>query len=177
MNAPVPQYSLTRRKNMRRTVLRVGADGAVRVSAPPWVARREIDEFVASKAAWIARRQALADTLPAPLTAGLEAEQLKTWIWEQLDDLMPVWCARMGVEPQPRVSLKIMKSRWGSCNALRRSISLNVELGRRGRDALEYVLVHELAHLFESNHGPGFYALMDLHLPDWKQRRKALRAR
>ncbi|WP_061962526.1 M48 family metallopeptidase [Demequina flava] len=176
MNESTPEYTLTRKKGMRRVWLRVVADGSLAVSAPYSMSRSTIDGFVRAKSGWIEKRRSLITDLPPQLEAGPEAEQLKAWIWEQLDELMPMWCERMGVDVEPRVSLKIMTSRWGSCNAVRRRVSLNVELGRRGRDALEYVLVHELAHLFESNHGLGFYAIMDRHLPDWKARRAALRS-
>ena len=68
-----------------------------------------------------------------------------------------------------------MKSRWGSCSS-RGSISLNTHLVKLPKALLEYVVVHELCHLREMNHGAGFQRLMDASLADWKQRRKALRA-
>ena len=69
-----------------------------------------------------------------------------------------------------------MTTRWGSCNTRTGKITLNISFGRNGpRDLLEYIVVHELAHLWERGHGPRFYDLMDGWLPDWKQRRAALR--
>ncbi|MDE0572719.1 M48 family metallopeptidase [Demequina sp. B12] len=174
MKQPVPEYRLTRRRGQRRIILRVEGDGQVKVSAPPNTATRTIDAFVVSKAAWIAERTALLAEMEPALVPGPQADALRAHMRSDVARLMPLWCARMGVETLPKVTIKIMKSRWGSCNAVRHTISLNLELARRGTDALEYVIVHELAHVFEQNHGPAFYALMDRHLPDWKQRRAHL---
>ncbi|WP_084077686.1 M48 family metallopeptidase [Demequina sp. NBRC 110057] len=170
-------YEVTFRRRQRNIILRVQGDGSLTVSAPHGTPQARIDEFVASKQRWISRRRAAAADLPprverdsAEFRAGQSAMR------GDLATLMPLWCERMGVATQPRVTIKVMSTRWGSCNARLHKINLNVELARRGTDALEYVLVHELAHLFHQNHGPGFYALMDEMLPDWRARRKALRA-
>lgn len=172
--APFPEYTLTRRARMRNIRMRVvPPTGEVRVSAPYSVPLSRIDEFVESKRAWIAKMRAGMVDLEPPLAPGPEAARLKVQLWEWLEELLPMWCARMGVE-QPHVSLRIMRSQWGSCRKATQRISLNIELARRGYDMLEYVLVHELSHLIELNHGPRFYALMDLHLPDWRERKARL---
>lgn len=68
-----------------------------------------------------------------------------------------------------------MKTRWGSCS--RRKITLNSELGRHPIRFLEYVVVHELVHIIEPNHGSEFYRLMDGVLPGWKATRRELTTR
>jgi predicted metal-dependent hydrolase len=70
--------------------------------------------------------------------------------------------------------VKKMKTRWGSCNPVARRIWLNLELAKRSPECLEYVVVHEMAHLIEANHGPRFYALMDRLMPVWREHRTAL---
>ncbi len=67
-----------------------------------------------------------------------------------------------------------MTTRWGTCNVKARRITLNLELARREPELLEYVVVHELAHLIEAGHNQRFYAVMDRALPDWRLLRKAL---
>ena len=69
------------------------------------------------------------------------------------------------------------KSRWGSCNSRRHTIRLNTELVHKPYDMLEYVVVHELVHLFERYHNARFYRLMDKFLPDWKAKRQRLNGR
>lgn len=67
-----------------------------------------------------------------------------------------------------------MKTRWGSCTPATASIRLNTDLAWLDPDLLEYVLVHELTHLYEHGHGPGFRARMNRYMPDWTERRRRL---
>lgn len=92
---------------------------------------------------------------------------------EALSPMIAIWAPRLGVRVD-HYHVRMMKTRWGSCTPARRSIRLNVELAKRRRDLLEYVLVHELAHLIEANHGPRFYALMNTHWPRWRESRAEL---
>jgi len=172
----VPAYTLTRKrmKNVRMTV-RHGT-GEVRVSAPLRMPQRDIDRWVASKAAWIAARQAEAELRPAPLAPGPEADALRRELRPVLAALLDEWVPRMGV-PFPTWRMRIMHTRWGSCNHSKRSVTFSVELGRQDPHLVEYVVVHELAHLIEPNHGPGFYAVMDRHLPGWREHRAELNGR
>ena len=74
------------------------------------------------------------------------------------------------------LGVRRMTTRWGSCVPSEGRIWLNLALVARRPALLEYVVVHELAHLREASHGPRFRALMDAHLPDWVERRRALDA-
>ena len=91
-------------------------------------------------------------------------------------DLLQRWEPRLGVKVAG-VQVRRMKTRWGSCTPARRTIRLNSELAARPPDHLEYILVHELVHLLEPSHNARFYALMDSHLPDWRERKEALERR
>jgi len=73
----------------------------------------------------------------------------------------------------PAVSIRAMRTRWGSLIA-RRRMTLNVALIRAPRECLEYVVVHELCHLEHGGHGRAFHELMDRLLPDWRERRRQL---
>lgn len=55
-----------------------------------------------------------------------------------------------------------------------RSIWFNVELAKKHPACLEYIVVHEMTHYFERNHGERFAGLMDEYLPDWRSRRDQL---
>ncbi len=87
--------------------------------------------------------------------------------------LIEKWEAAMGVSAN-QLHIQRMKTRWGSCNPRTRSIRLNSELAKKPRECLEYVVVHELAHLLEPSHNARFIALMDKFLPNWKQHRAEL---
>jgi predicted metal-dependent hydrolase len=69
-----------------------------------------------------------------------------------------------------------MKTRWGTCNAQAGRIWLNLELAKKPPACLEYLVVHELAHLIVRQHDGRFHALIDKHLPRWKHTRRVLNA-
>jgi predicted metal-dependent hydrolase len=73
------------------------------------------------------------------------------------------------------VSIKKVKTRWGSCNYRTKTINLNLELITRDVDAVEYVILHEIAHLTHPNHSKEFYNYIELYMPDWKTRERKLK--
>jgi predicted metal-dependent hydrolase len=111
--------------------------------------------------------------------SGKEKRQaaLDAWYRRQLEAAIPPliarWEAVMGVKVS-RFYVRRMKTRWGSCNPRRRSLRFNTELAKKPPRCLEYLVVHEMAHLIEPSHNARFKALMDRFLPDWKQVRKEL---
>lgn len=101
-------------------------------------------------------------------------EQLhRTYLADLVPDLMAVWSDRLSTGA---VEWKVrrMKTRWGTANAARRSITLNSELATQTPACLEYVVVHELIHMSVPGHGDEFKALMTECLPDWKARKAIL---
>ncbi len=96
-------------------------------------------------------------------------EQLKTAI----SDLLAKWEPILGVHAE-RVFVQKMKTKWGTCNPVRRSIRLNTDLAKKPPHYLEYILVHELTHLLEKTHNDRFTALMDQFMPQWRQYRELL---
>lgn len=72
------------------------------------------------------------------------------------------------VETAPPVKLLKMKRYWGSCSP-HGAITLNPALIKAPVHCVEYVLLHELCHLAEHNHSPRFYALLDRHMPEWRE--------
>lgn len=102
---------------------------------------------------------------------------LDRWYRRQLRGAVPDAIARwepvMGVSVT-RWTIRRMRTRWGSCNPTTGHVTLNLELARRHPESLEYVVVHELAHLLERGHGAAFTRLMDGFLPDWRVRRDRL---
>lgn len=92
---------------------------------------------------------------------------------KQVEILAPKWESIMGVKASS-YSYRSMTSRWGSCHVVKRKITLNIKLAKHGISSIEYILVHELAHLLERGHGPAFKSIMDHYLPDWRTRRNEL---
>lgn len=73
-----------------------------------------------------------------------------------------------------RVSIKNTKSRWGSCSR-KGNLNFNYKLALIPAHLADYVIVHELCHLGEFNHGPKFWKLVEKAMPDYKERRRALK--
>jgi predicted metal-dependent hydrolase len=97
----------------------------------------------------------------------------KSILAQALPPLIRKWEGRLNVRLHG-YALRTMKTRWGSCNTRRKHIRLNTELATKPIHLVEYVVVHELVHLRVPNHGPRFVALMDQHVPSWRQARKEL---
>ena len=74
----------------------------------------------------------------------------------------------------PSMRLRWMKRTWGSCSA-KGMITLNPQLIKCPPECIDYVIAHEICHLQEHNHGPGFYALQEALCPDWREHRQHLR--
>ncbi|TNI85858.1 M48 family metallopeptidase [Aeromonas sobria] len=70
--------------------------------------------------------------------------------------------------------LQRMKTKWGSCNHSAGNIRLNTELVKKPKDLLEYVIVHEMAHLIEPTHSERFIAILEEHYPSWLEARAEL---
>jgi len=118
-------------------------------------------------------------TLQVREGAGVNSREavLARWYRDQLRErvakLLEVWAPRVGEWPA-QVHVQRMKTKWGSCHPGRRAIRLNTELAKKPPECLEYVLVHELVHLREANHGPRFQAILDEVMPMWREHRDAL---
>jgi len=99
------------------------------------------------------------------------ASALDQFYRDQLRARIPALAARW----QPVVGreasfwgIKKMKTRWGSCNTQRARIWLNLELTKHPPECLNYVVVHELVHLFERHHNTRFYQRIANAMPDWE---------
>lgn len=88
-------------------------------------------------------------------------------------ELLEKWQPKLGVEARAW-GIKRMKTKWGTCNIEAQRIWLNLELAKKPVQCLEYILVHELAHLHERHHNDRFISLLDQHLPQWKLLRDQL---
>ncbi len=73
-----------------------------------------------------------------------------------------------------QVRIKHNVSNWGSCSS-KKNINLNLNLMRLPAELRDYVMLHELCHLREMNHGPQFKALLESVCPDWQRLRTELK--
>lgn len=166
------------RKRIKRINLRVREpDGSIAVSAPYFVADREIINFIRSKRSWIDRTSARvrerSQTSGKPAT---DAEKkvmradLRKRIAKRLPEIEQITGLRCS-----GWTVRDMHTRWGSCNTTTHHINLSLMLADRSDTELDYVILHELVHTVVPNHGKDFYALMDHFMPGWKQVRRSLK--
>lgn len=97
----------------------------------------------------------------------------KTLLHKAVPRLIKKWERKLGVEVKAYF-LQRMKTKWGSCNHAARHIRLNTELAKKPKDLLEYVVVHEMAHLHEPRHSDRFIDLLEKHYPTWREARAEL---
>ena len=97
----------------------------------------------------------------------------KALLHTEVPRLIRKWEPRLGVKVTAYF-LQRMKTKWGSCNHAARHIRLNTELVKKPKDLLEYVIVHEMAHLIAPTHSERFFTLMTEHYPSWREARAEL---
>lgn len=115
-----------------------------------------------------------ADTSPEKRRIYLD-QWYRDQLRQEIPDLIAKWEQTLDVTV-PKWTIRRMKTKWGSCNRETRHIWFNAELAKKHPDCLEYIVVHEMTHYFERNHGERFTSLMDQYLPDWRRRREQLNA-
>jgi predicted metal-dependent hydrolase len=104
-------------------------------------------------------------------TAAQRAAVLNEWYRQHLKEALPgvlAKCERVVGVRADEYRIKSMRTKWGICNVSKKRIWLNLQLAKKAPECLEYVLIHELAHLREKSHNNRFKAYMDKYCPDWR---------
>ncbi len=156
----------------RKTLsLQIKETGEVLVRAPHFVSKTEIEAFVLKHQDWILRQKERLQTkkeLPQPK----EADLLR--LHADLQQMLSHYAPKMGVT-YTAFKLTSAKKRLGSCQPKSGRLCFSKDLWVYPAYLLEYVAVHELAHLKHPNHAPAFHAFVRTFLPDADDRRKQLR--
>ena len=138
----------------------------------------KVIEKDAAPAVELQHNKMVLQTRPASGEAKKQAV-LDEWYRSQLKAAVPPliakWEPLMGVKVE-RFFVQRMKTKWGSCSPGATGIRLNTDLAKKPRECLEYIVVHEMAHLLVRRHDDRFVSLMDKYLPNWQDLRNALNA-
>ena len=105
------------------------------------------------------------------------SELLTRWYRDRLGSRVPAIIAAWEPVMEVQVAewrIRRMKTRWGTCNCRARRIWLNLELAKKPIRCLEYVIVHEMAHLIEPSHNRRFWGILDRFMPSWRSYREEL---
>ena len=151
------------------------------VSAPLRYSDARIARFIEERASWIREHAAKMqvrerDRKINGASASPTQEELTQWraiVSAFVPLLIEKWAPIIGVSPG-KLSYRNMVSRWGSCSS-KGNLNFNCLLMLTPPEVIDYVVVHELCHLREANHGPRFHALLDAYLPHWRDAERKLR--
>lgn len=165
------------RSGRKTLALYVRRDGSVEVRAPLRISKAYIDDFVSKKQDWIeSTRSKLSARQAAKKIIRLtdkEAEQYKKQAKAYLQRKCRYFSGIMGLR-HGEIKINGAKTRWGSCNR-KGDINFTWRLLLMPEELVDYVVVHELAHLMEMNHSSRFWSVVERTIPDFKARRKKLR--
>lgn len=159
----------------RKTMsLSVNDDLQAVVRAPYGASEKSIKEFVESNSAWlekaVLRKQKQLERCDI---SDDEKEQLKSLAKQVIPKRVEYYSRLMNLYPTD-VKITSAKKRFGSCNG-KNSLCFSYFLMKYPIEAVDYVVVHELAHIKHHNHSKDFYNLIKKYLPDYKERERLLK--
>ena len=159
----------------RSVALEITRDGEIIVRAPLPMPQSEIQQFVAAHDKWIDKHLALQQLRRQahPVPDQEQVEALRRMAKALLPRKVEYYGKLMGVQPTA-IHITAARTRFGSCSG-KNSISFSLYLMQYPDEAIDYVVVHELAHIRHHNHSPAFYAEVAQILPDYQQRRQLLK--
>lgn len=171
------EYELIR--SSRRTLsIEVSRDGRVLVRAPRNCSKKQIEEFLARKAKWIAKKLDMQKRIAEQVERQTQLTEQQTKFYrekarEVLTQRVEHYAKAMGVT-YGRIAIREQRTRWGSCSEPG-NLNFNWKLILMPPGVLDYVVVHELAHRREMNHSDRFWAVVEYYMPEYKKYREWLK--
>ncbi|MBQ7034708.1 MAG: M48 family metallopeptidase [Clostridia bacterium] len=163
------KITYSKRKTLSLSINAAGEpEVRVPLGCPSWV----IEGFIQKHRRWIEKR--LAEQKQKKQYTPAEIEQLRQRAKELLPQRVAYYAPLMGVSPAS-VRITSAKTRYGSCSG-KNAICFSLYLMEKSPRAVDYVVVHELAHIKQHNHSPAFYKEIEKILPDYRERIKELKA-
>jgi len=170
--ADLPAYTLVTSRRRRSLAILIDPERGVVVYAPERARRGEVDEIVRRKQGWIEQKLALqAARRAAPKIAYDGDRDEAVWL---INERVACYSRSMGLVPK-KVTVKDQRRRWGSCSARTGALHFNWRIVMAPPAVLDYVVVHELAHLRHPDHSRGFWSLVAQHAAGYRTCRRWLR--
>lgn len=176
MTDSLPAYTLKRSARSRHIRLQVSAGGKVLVTAPTRISESVISNFIQKNISWLNTKIEHFSKVPEPKLTVKQNQKLYIEYKEQALEVARVKAGQWNKHYKlvfKKIAIRNSVSRWGSCSSLG-TISFNYKIIFLPTELADYLVVHELCHLKEKNHGEGFWSLVEQTVPDYKSRRKAL---
>lgn len=162
------QYELIRSK--RNTIsIQVDKNCNVTVRAPRFVSQKRIDEFLEEKKLWlqdaITKQQEKAKNIVE--YSAEDTEKMRKLAKEIIPQKVERFSKIMGVTPSS-VKINSAKKRYGSCSA-ENNLNFSLYLMDKDEKFIDYVVIHELAHIKHHNHSKEFYSFIERFMPNYKE--------
>ena len=169
------KYELKRSKRKSISV-EISRDAKVIVRAPMNMRKENVELFLLMKSKWIEEHltnmQNRISDIPEKLSEK-EINELKKTARIEIPTRVEYYSKLMGVE-YGRIAIRTQKTRFGSCSS-KKNLNFNLALMLMPREIIDYVIVHELAHLKEMNHSQAFWQEVGKIIPNYKQCRAWLK--
>ena len=157
-------------KKIRNIYIRI-KDNIICVSAPKFIKNEYIKELIIKKKNWIINQFKKEKEI---INKELKNKKYLDEEFENIIiDYVKKYSLAMQVYPN-KIRIKKIKYAWGSCTS-KKNITFNSELIYYDKNVIEYVIVHELAHLKYMNHQKEFWKLVEKYIPNYKEMRKKLK--
>ena len=158
----------------RKTISLVIKDGRLIVRAPIGTKPSKIKELVNSHSAWIEKGIKKSEQRAKSAVISKEEEKLLRKTAKEILPLKTQYYSKIMGLKYGRITITGAKTRFGSCSS-EGNISYSYRLMRYPDRAIDYVVVHELAHILEMNHSDRFWKIVAAVFPDYKERRRLLK--
>jgi len=163
-------------RSSRKTVaLEITHELSVLVRAPRRMTDAAVKDFVCRHSRWVDvhMERARQRKLRHPEPSEEQREELIGLAKKVLPEKASHYAELMGVSPKS-IKITSAKTRFGSCSG-KNAICFSWRLMAYPEEAVDYVVIHELAHIKHKNHSPAFYAEIKKYMPDYRERQKMLR--
>lgn len=170
------EYLLKKNPRFRRLRLTIHQGGDFVVTAPKALSLRGIESYLKVKASWILEKLKIARTQKKPFLSGKNRKEyleLKDKARKIITEKVEFFAQRHSFHYN-RISVRNQKTRWGSCSQ-KGNLNYHYKIALLPDDLADYIIVHELCHLRELNHGRNFWREVENILPGYKERIKKIK--
>lgn len=162
-------YTIRSNSKSKRISIRVQEGGKISITKPTRISLKYIESLVETKKAWISEQMEKMNSRPKKILSHYSASDFEKYKNEayNLVDTKIAYYNKFYKYDIERVTIRNQSTRWGSCSR-RKNLNINYKIVLLPDELQDYIIVHELCHLAQMNHGKKFWDLVALQIPDYK---------
>ncbi len=161
-------------KQVKAATIRVYPDKSPQITVPRHYSIDNAKNILSERIDWIKITQQKVIEKKRNSCENRLTYELAKQFFDNFPTLLEKWEKQMNLRSS-KVTLRLMKSCWGSCRSNSRALTFNLLLATKPLECVEYVIIHELAHIVYPNHSPEFWKLVAKYCPDYIRIRQSLR--